>query len=360
VEINLPENDYNVKGFDAMAFSALHRAPRPPRKNNEITRWWRYHDIYDYERPAKEEGFAAEAEEVTGAFTMSIAEGGQLVELKRKLGHKPDSLGKSKGDVIEGYSRESRNRFMKLLLSIDYGKMGVPLFYTLTYPGEFSLDPRVWKRDLHTFVMRMKREFPDLCGTWRLEPQKRGAPHFSGFLWGCDRLKLTDGKQWFSRQWFEVVGSGDEKHLRAGTGIDAVSDISEAIYYMAKYQTKADKGGVAQEFSYPVGRYWGIFERKRLAIRVEEFGIDKALYFKVRRVMRKLLESRFKEGRQKAAIKILALASRGEGSAALRLYQSEQSKKRFKEVIAGRQNGLWVKMTNQDIEKLLSLLVDER
>jgi len=249
------------------------------------------------------------------------------VELKKLLGKKPESLGKESGDVINGYSRESRNRFIKLLLSIDYKKMGVPFFYTLTYPGSFSNDPRVWKRDLDAFIHRMKREFPDLCGTWRLEPQKRGAPHFSGFLWGCDYLGTPKGKAWFSRAWYEVVGSGDERHLRAGTGISRELMIETRIFYLAKYQTKKEKGGVSQEFDYPVGRYWGCFERKKLSIKVEEFEIDRALFFRLRRVMKKSLEKRL-------------------------------GKNRFREVVKGKQNGLWLKMSNQTIESLLSLFVD--
>lgn len=249
------------------------------------------------------------------------------MELKKLLGKKPESLGKESGDVINGYSRESRNRFIKLLLSIDYKKMGVPFFYTLTYPGSFSNDPRVWKRDLDAFIHRMKREFPDLCGTWRLEPQKRGAPHFSGFLWGCDYLGTPKGKAWFSRAWYEVVGSGDERHLRAGTGISRELMIETRIFYLAKYQTKKEKGGVSQEFDYPVGRYWGCFERKKLSIKVEEFEIDRALFFRLRRVMKKSLEKRL-------------------------------GKNRFREVVKGKQNGLWLKMSNQTIESLLSLFVD--
>jgi hypothetical protein len=299
------------------------------KTNREIDKFFRYQNIYDYERPQKKVGFQDEAELETGAFSLRIASGGRLVELSRKLGKKPEELGKKSGDVIDGYSRESRNRFIKLLLSIDYKAMGAPFYYTMTYPGEFSNDPRVWKRDLDVFIHRLKREFPDLCGTWRLEPQKRGAPHFSGFLWGCDRLETFEGKKWFSLQWFEVVGSGDERHLWAGTGISRELMVETRIFYLAKYQTKAEKGGVSQQFDYPVGRYWGVFERKKLSINIEDRPIDRTLYFKLRRVMKKRLEKKL-------------------------------GKNRFREAVKGKQNGLWMIMSNQDILGLLSLFVDER
>lgn len=331
--------------------------------NREIEKFFRYQDIYDYEQPKKKADFKDEAERVQGAYSLRISLGGQLVELKRKLGKKPDDLGKSKGDVIDGFSRESRNRFIKLLLSIDYEKMGSPFFYTLTYPGAFSNDPRTWKKNLDTFIKRLRREYPDLCGTWRLEPQKRGAPHFSGFLWGCDDLGTQNGKGWFSRAWFEVVGSGDEKHLRAGTGIMRVPDDEgerlKLMMYQAKYQTKAEKGGVKQEFDFPVGRYWGLFERKKLAIKIEEFDIDRSLFFKIRRVMKKKLEKLHEEGKKKVAEKALELLQNGSEKKLIELMKNQTGKNRFREVVKGKQNGLWLKMSNRDIEKLLILFVDE-
>lgn len=262
-----------------------------------------------------------------GGYKISYSPGGRLVELKRILGEKPDGLGKSKGDIVDGYSRESRNRFLKILFSIDYVIMGTPLFYTLTYPGEYSNDPRIWKRDLMTFIKRLKRLYPDLCGTWRLEPQKRGAPHYCGFLWGCPDLGGMKGKELFSKMWFEVVGSGDEKHLRAGTGIEVPYDLTGTIFYIAKYQAKDEKGGVKQEFDYPVGRYWGIFNRDKVAIQKEEIELDRKLYFKIRRIIKKKLEKRL-------------------------------TRNKFRDVVAKKSSGLWVSMSNIDVMKILKQVVE--
>lgn len=295
--------------------------------NDKISRYFRYHNIYDYDRPADK--FITQEEEINnpGRYKISYSPGGRVVELKRVLGEKPDGLGKRKGDVIDGYSRESRNRLLKTLLSIDYKIMGAPLFYTLTYPGNYSNDPRVWKRDLRTFIERLKYIYPDLCGTWRLEPQKRGAPHFCGFLWGCNNLSTIDGKKQFSKMWFEVVGSGDEKHLRAGTGIEKEERHENRIYYIAKYQAKAEKGGDKQEFDYPVGRYWGIFKREKLAIQKEEIELDRKLFFKIRRVMKKKLEKRL-------------------------------VRNKFRDVVSKKSSGLWVSMSNDDVMKLLKQIVE--
>jgi hypothetical protein len=284
---------------------------------------------YIQERSRQEKNYLNDLDEEIkhpGRYFVEIAEGGRLVVLSRKLGRKPEGLGKKKGDVVEGFSRASRNAFIKLLLSIDYKKMGIPLFYTLTYPGEFSNDPRVWKRDLHVLFQRLQYRFGSVTSTWRLEPQRRGAPHFCGFLWNCDELKSMEGKRWFSQQWFEVVGSGDERHLRAGTGIDIEQDIGNRIFYMAKYQTKVEKGGVKQEFDYPVGRYWGAFNRKELSITKEEIEVDRELFFKLRRPIKKMLESKLE-------------------------------KNKHREVIKGKQSGLWAMMDNEQILKLMDMTI---
>jgi len=220
---------------------------------------------------------------------------------------------------------------LKFLLSINYDLMGLPLFYTTTYPNEWSDDPRQWKRDLKALFKRIDYKFENTSGTWRLEPQKRGAPHFSGFLWGCDWLRTKAGKKWFSEQWYEVVNSGDEKHLRAGTRIDHIENyfdegLFQAIFYLAKYQTKAEKGSIKQEFDYPVGRYWGAFNRKNIAIHKEKMEVNRELFFKVRRVMKKLLEGKLPMNK-------------------------------FREVVKGKQSGLWAMMKDEEILKLMNLVI---
>jgi hypothetical protein len=299
--------------------------------DDRVIEFFRNQDLQAYEPVRKKEKFLDDDEELKNSsrYALTYSVGGRLVELKRLLGHKPAGLGKSIGDIIDSYSRESRNRFIKLLMSIDYTKVGTPLFYTITYPGEYSSDPKVWKRDLRIFYDRLNYKFPDMFGTWRLEPQRRGAPHFCGFLWGCPGLETMEGKKWFSLAWYEVVGSGDEKHLRAGTGIEVEKDIQNRIFYMAKYQTKSEKGGVKQEFDYPVGRYWGVWNRKKLEIQKEEFDLDTNLFFKIRRVIKKKLERRL-------------------------------TKNKYRDVIKGKSNGLWVSMSNDDILRLIDYIVREQ
>ena len=60
--------------------------------------------------------------------------------------------------------------------------------------------------------------------------------------------------------WYEVVGSGDEKHLLAGTRVEFVRHRSGIMAYTSKYFMKPC---ALAEWDY-VGRYWGVFKRDQL------------------------------------------------------------------------------------------------
>ncbi len=134
---------------------------------------------------------------------------------------------------ITEFSKPSRRR-LRLKMAI-LRRACLPWMVTLTYPREWDQDDRQWKRDLDVFLKRLKRQFPTVALIWKLEFQERGAPHFHLFLWGLpldqlwsERIRNNPAnlhnprffdsfRAWLSCTWFEVVGSGDEKHFRAGT-----------------------------------------------------------------------------------------------------------------------------------------------
>jgi len=125
---------------------------------------------------------------------------------------------------------------------------------TLTYPGQWSQDPKAWKRDLDVFFRRLCRAYPQAAAFWKLEFQTRGAPHFHLLVWGVP--PNAQARTWVSRAWFEIVGSGDERHLRAGTQVQRVENWRQASAYCAKYLGKSDGGDHPQ-----AGRVWGVRKR---------------------------------------------------------------------------------------------------
>jgi len=197
-------------------------------------------------------------------------------------------------------------------INLDSG--GLPTFLTLTYPGEWHKDPGLWKKQLHHFLMALRRQWENAWGVWRLEFQKRGAPHFHLLLWDgpiveAVQAQRQNGKmcmiaipgsrsrknrkvfEWLSETWFRVVGSGDDRHRQAGTRIEPVMSANGVMAYASKYLAKPTEEQ-AEIFQGGTGRHWGRIGLDRW--QVEEYFLDltgpEALL--VRRVFRKYIESK--------------------------------------------------------------------
>ena len=117
---------------------------------------------------------------------------------------------------------------------------------TLTYPSNFSLDGRLVKSHLNSFLQFLRRR--KIKYLWVLEFQERGAAHFHVLI------SSYISKDELSRAWYNIVNSNDIKHLRAGTQIQQVS--KRHFYYLYSYANKSYQKSVPSGFE-DVGRFWG-------------------------------------------------------------------------------------------------------
>lgn len=171
--------------------------------------------------------------------------GGSLVKFsKPKVTSEPKEPG-IRGKA--GFSAGSRRRLMRKLGMIK--RSAIPVFVTLTYPAVYSSDPVRWKRDFDVFCKRLQRRFEKIALVWKLEFQKRGAPHYHLMVWGADYANLL---AFCSSAWYQVVGSLDEKHFRAGVRVEKIRSIRGVFSYASKYLGKTEQ--VIQG----VGRFWGV------------------------------------------------------------------------------------------------------
>lgn len=97
---------------------------------------------------------------------------------------------------------------------------------------------------------------------WRIVEhwQKDGVAYLTERLAKLRRLEESDWvtfKEWLSVNWYEVVGSCDRRHLKAGTRVEEVQSWSGVTAYAAKYLSKETMEEVGS-----VGRYWGVFNRE--------------------------------------------------------------------------------------------------
>jgi len=200
-------------------------------------------------------------------------------------------IGATRG-VVKGFTKASRQRMLRFLQTLDQARAGVPLFVTLTYPGRWPGSARRWKRDLEVWLGRLKRAKPEVWAVWRLEPQRRGAPHYHLLVFGVPLLE----KEWLSRSWFEVVGSQDERHLRAGTQVQRVKSWRGVVWYAAKYLAK-DIGLLPEEWRGGVGRWWGVHQRRRAPREAMEVPVGSRAFVRLRRVLRRLVRGPGQSGR---------------------------------------------------------------
>ncbi|MBC7856198.1 MAG: hypothetical protein IAF94_22430, partial [Pirellulaceae bacterium] len=165
--------------------------------------------------------------------------------------------------IITEFSGQSRYRMLTFFNQIDRTKVSADRlwFVTLTYPREWPSSWAEWKRHLQNWKKRLERDWGRVPAVWKLEPQRRGAPHFHLILivppeWTNDlrpvgrhfrrgRMvtswkggKLAAFRRWLARSWYEVVGSGDARHARAGTNCEPMDAWEKAGSYCAKYVGK--------------------------------------------------------------------------------------------------------------------------
>lgn len=223
---------------------------------------------------------------------MTLAVGGSVLKLKAaKVPRGPRPNGRRQ--KITHFSAQSRGRLLELLASINQAACPrLPLFITLTYPSVYPASGEAVKRHLDMMLKRIKREFPQSAAIWKLEYQRRGAPHFHMLLFGVPFLS----RYWLSKCWFDVVQSNDERHLKAGTRVEFIKSWRGVMWYAGKYVAKVDVG----EGQEGCGRFWGVMARELLPIEIIEVVLTFGAFFRGRRVARRLLKGRNKDQVRKA------------------------------------------------------------
>lgn len=232
------------------------------------------------------------------------------------------------GRVITGFSKASRLRMMRRLASLDWAPVvasedaifdatgtfcaGLPCMVTLTLPADWlrwAPTARMFKRQLAAFLRRWDRAVGEFQGCWKMETQRRGAPHLHLFARAPLTVESKVGRgrgarfvsepfrEWLSRTWWEVVGSGDPDHLAAGTNVDwgeglRCSDPRRIAAYFAgymadgskEYQHRPPPGWEAEG----TGRWWGV---RRLETVAETVELDQQQIIEVRRLLRGWVKS---------------------------------------------------------------------
>ena len=191
---------------------------------------------------------------------------------------------------MTAFTRGSRNRLLKTLHSIDWPEVAPQggLWIGLTYPG----DPRhvpgeraTVQAHLRRFQGRWNRRFGPARGIWKLEYQRRGAPHLHLMLVRPMTDDADDAiEEWCRRNWWEIVGSGDDDHLIHGAHVRYWVDANLLISYLTDYCDSKRYQHEAPGGFEDTGRWWGYW---RIKPDRQVIGVSEQTYYRVRRAERK-------------------------------------------------------------------------
>ena len=242
---------------------------------------------------------------------VEIWRGGSLVHCQRKSEYLCVATGKR--GKVHGFSRKSRNRMIATQAKICWNTELPPYFMGNTCPDrvpEADHVIRAWSKFCHRF----ERRFPQGALLWRKEIMNRKSgvsvgqwvPHYHSFAYNLPHLfefqeergewvdlrprkeggwtlkiycRDETGKKvlhlsqdilatakdllqhWWSRNWYEAMGSGELKHYLAGTSFEPIETVEGVRYYTAKYMAKIEEAG---ESPHCKGRWWGIVGRQNI------------------------------------------------------------------------------------------------
>lgn len=179
---------------------------------------------------------------------------------------------------------------MRFTNSINFAEAGLPYFVTLTYHNDWPEQPSRWKEQLKALIKRLERAWGDLTALWRLEFQKRGAPHFHLLIW----LHDPRAKEWHPMQrlwllqnnvswaWNQLVDPNDTEHLDAGTNVQECRNLRHMNAYLSKYLAKPEQLAEGQT---PPGRFWGKWRASWLPIQPVAVKIAESEFVQLRRIL---------------------------------------------------------------------------
>jgi len=185
--------------------------------------------------------------------------------------------------VVQEFSEKSRRRLANNRGEIPWGSFPF-LFITVTYPGEFVTGGREIGRHLDNLRRAWTDGFGLPLAVWKMEFQRRGAPHFHLAIAAPDGIPIEVVRRWISATWYRIVSSGDERHLRAGTQVEAM--IRPPVAYFSSHGAHGrDKKGYQNEIAEryeSADRFWGFWN---LAPDWVEHELDRDEVVQLRRMM---------------------------------------------------------------------------
>jgi len=129
--------------------------------------------------------------------------------------------------VVSEFSRASRRRLIVKMERMELQKVRVT-FVTLTFTACVSWDES--RRALKMFLMRIRRQYPNTSGVWRLEHQERGAIHFHILFFKLPYIPQEE----LQKSWEECT-----REPKSIVHIKLIVNKRQTMFYVSKYIAKS-------------------------------------------------------------------------------------------------------------------------
>lgn len=157
---------------------------------------------------------------------------------------------------IKNFSENSRRRCQKLLAKIKFSSYGAPIFLTTTFHNIFPNDQQDLKKLLDNFLRSCQRTKYKFHYVWRLELQKRGAPHFHFIILPLKSLDTNQSKsfkRYIKSKWLHFLKDNSYNTFLFACKFIDIENKTGLRSYISKYVSKIDN----QEKQKSLGRIWG-------------------------------------------------------------------------------------------------------
>lgn len=193
------------------------------------------------------------------------------------LRSEPDPPRTNRGPIT-GFSRDSRRRLLRLLSTVRTSKLPPARFLTLTWHRV----PDDWHAQALAFREYVRRRGGYYF--WRLEAQKRGAPHLHYIVW-CEDWDSAHARE----TWHRIASEGSDAHLQYGFRDDELESYAQVFAYVSHYVASTKHAIPAEMFG---RRMWGASRDLPRTATGWSDQLSEAGYYALRRLASRLLRAR--------------------------------------------------------------------
>lgn len=190
---------------------------------------------------------------------------------------------------ISCFSPSSRRRMREYLVSHEiprYVRVGITLTLPWSVP-DWSLVMDDFRTVMHRFRTYWRRRFPDSSAVYRVELQKRGAPHVHLVSYHKPEDIPLFHDDYFSL-WFKSLGSlhdySYDDFALHGVLVEPVADVTAMFHYLSDHATKKKQAQLGYK-----GKQWGVLGKENLSL-VEHsiISVPDDVEYSIVRTLRKL------------------------------------------------------------------------